>query len=155
MSAITNTRFVRRSSAPEIGVVIVFYTNTVLHTAITSAGFDPNHIAKSACEVGVGCMRLVVGVCLKNVKGVLGACEHSKKMIRSLCRHNLQVLGRFSRNNFVVCVAEKGFSKASIFEPTTRHMAAGSQMLILSTAIWASRLLRSACMPRKLVPSNC
>jgi len=48
MSVITSTRFVRRSRAPEFGVVIVFYTDTVLHTAITSASFDPSHIAKSA-----------------------------------------------------------------------------------------------------------
>jgi len=127
MSAITSTRFVRRSSAPKFGVVIVFGTDTVLHTATTSAGFDPSHIAKSASEVGAGCILLVVGVCLKNIKGVLGACEQSKKTIRSLCRPNLQVLGRFSANNFVVCVPEKGFAKASVFD--TNNQAHGCKVV--------------------------
>jgi len=114
----------RRSSAPKFGVVIVFYTDTVLHTATTSAGFDPSHIAKSASEVGVGCILLVVRVCLKNIKVIWGACE---KTIWSLCRYNLQVLGGFSLNNFVVCVPEKGFAEASVFN--TNKQAHGCKVV--------------------------
>ena len=81
--------------------------------------FCPGDMAKSASEVGAGCLRFVVGVRLKNVKGFLGACEQSKKTIRSLWRHNLHVLGGFSLNSLLVWMKVLKWQTTSMEEKET------------------------------------